>query len=181
MPLLGLVARGSGHRHVFERNSVERCQTLHIAVVGDDEGNLAEQFARAPAVQQIGHAVQILRTEEGHARQRGAGGQLPAHVQLRGQRGKGGPKALQIEASRRRRDRGRLLGRDAAGLCVRKTGTAVRQAPLDAHEEEAQFVVLVLVGVEDVGAAFIEQRRDARHQALAVRAIDEQNGGIFHA
>ena len=42
-------------------------------------------------------------------------------------------------------------------------------------------MVLVLVGVENVGAVLVEQRGDAGHQALPVRAVDEQNGGVFHA
>ena len=54
------------------------------------------------------------------------------------------------------------------------------QLPLDAHEEEAQVVVDVLVGVQNVRAALVEQPRNARHQALAIGAIDQQNGGIFH-
>ena len=41
-------------------------------------------------------------------------------------------------------------------------------------------MVLVLVGVENVGAALVEQRGDARDQALPVRAIDKQNGRMFH-
>ena len=41
-------------------------------------------------------------------------------------------------------------------------------------------MVDVLIGVQDIGASFVEQRGDAGHQAAAVGAIDQQNGGIFH-
>ncbi len=47
------------------------------------------------------------------------------------------------------------------------------QLPLHAHEEEAQFMVDVLVSVENVCAALKEQSRHARDEALAVGAIDE--------
>ncbi len=59
-------------------------------------------------------------------------------------------------------------------------GTFSVERPLDAHEKEAQFVVLVLVGVEDVGASLVEQAGDAGHQTLLVRAVDQQNGCVFH-
>jgi len=42
-------------------------------------------------------------------------------------------------------------------------------------------VVLMLVGVEDVGPMLVEQRGDAGHQTFLVRTIDEQYGGFFHA
>jgi hypothetical protein len=41
-------------------------------------------------------------------------------------------------------------------------------------------VVLVLVGVEDVGAMLIQQAGDACHQALLVRTVDEKNSRVFH-
>ena len=55
------------------------------------------------------------------------------------------------------------------------------QPPLHPHEEQPQLVVLVLVGVQNVGAVFVQQAGDAGHQTLAVRAVDEQNGCVFHA
>ena len=54
------------------------------------------------------------------------------------------------------------------------------QLQLHAHEEETQIAVDVLVGVEDVRAALVEQSRHARHKALAIGAIDQQNSRIFH-
>ena len=56
-----------------------------------------------------------------------------------------------------------------------------RQSPLDAHEEEAQFVVLVLIGVQDVRAPLIEQRRNPGHQPRPVGTIDQQHRRLlFH-
>ena len=50
------------------------------------------------------------------------------------------------------------------------------QLPLHAHEKKAQVVVDVLIGVQNVGATLEEQSRHARHKALAIGAIDQQNG-----
>jgi hypothetical protein len=56
------------HRHVLKRHAVKSRQVRNLAVVRNDEGNLADQLARMPAVQQIGHAVQILRAEKRNPR-----------------------------------------------------------------------------------------------------------------
>ncbi len=53
---------------------------------------------------------------------------------------------------------------------------AICKRPLDTHEEEAELVVLVLVGVQDVGSLIVEKRGDARDEAFLVRAIDQENG-----
>jgi hypothetical protein len=108
-------------------------------------GNLADQLAGAPAVQQIGHAVQILRAEEGNPRLARTRGQLPGHAELGSEAAKAA-RRLQVEAV---------------------------QLPFDAHEKQAQVVVDVLVGVENIGAALVEQSRHARHKALAVGAVDQ--------
>ncbi len=156
----GLGACGRCHRNIFKRNPVERRQILHRPMVRDNHGNLAVQLARAPAMEQVGHAVQVLGAEERHPGTAISQRQLPAHSQFAGERGKLRLKGFQIKALRR--------------------SSAVCKSPFDTHEEEAQFVVLVLVGVEDVGAAFVEHSGNASHQALPVRAVDEQNGGVFH-
>jgi len=153
---------------VLEGNAVESRQALDFAVVRDDDRNLAVQFPGPPAVQQIGHAVQILRAEEGHARPPVARGQLPAHVQSLGHRRELRLEGLQIEG----------LGVGAQRGCVAARSV---QRPLHAHEEEAQFVVLMLVGVEDVRSMLVEHRGNTRDQTSPVRAIDEQNSGFFHA
>jgi hypothetical protein len=84
LPFFGFFARRRGHWHVLEGHAVECRQVLDRAVVRDDEGDLADQLPGPPAVQQIGHAVQVLRAEEAHARSPVARGQLPAHAQLGG-------------------------------------------------------------------------------------------------
>ena len=164
--------------NILEGNPIERRQFFHVAMIGDDDRDLAQQLAGAPAMQQIGHAVQILGAEQRHAGQASAGGQLPAHAKLGGEGGEGGAETFQIEAFRR----GSLAHRQP-GWTLFRASLILRRAserPLDAHEEETKIVILVLVGVQDVGASLIEQRGDARHKTLAVRAVDEQNGRIFH-
>ena len=42
-------------------------------------------------------------------------------------------------------------------------------------------MVLVLVGVQDVGPVPVEQRGDARNEAFLVRAVNQQYGRVFHA
>ena len=58
--------------------------------------------------------------------------------------------------------------------------SAGRKAPLDAHEKQAEIVVLVLVGMQNIGAVLVEQARHPRHQPLAVGTMDQQNRCIFH-
>ena len=41
-------------------------------------------------------------------------------------------------------------------------------------------MVLVLVGVQDIGPVLIEHGGDAGHQTTLVRTIDKQYGGITH-
>ena len=146
LPCFGCGASLRRHRHMLKWHAVEGGQVRHGAVIRNDERNLADQLAGAPAVQQIGHAVQVLRAEERHPRPARARGELPRHLELGGQRRKGGAEALEVEAV---------------------------QLPLHAHEKQAQLMVLVLVGVQDVGATLVEQARNARHQSLAVGAIDQ--------
>ena len=51
---------------------------------------------------------------------------------------------------------------------------------LDAHEEEAGFDILMLVGVEDVDVVGVDEEvDDGDDDALAVGAVDEQDGGLW--
>ena len=120
-------------------------------MVGDDDRDLTIQLTGTGSVQQIGDAMQILRTEKSDTRPFAGAMQLPAHLQLFGERREGleeGSRAVECGVER----------------------------PLDAHEEKAELVVLVLIGVQDVCALLIEQAGDARYEAFAVWAVDEQDG-----
>jgi hypothetical protein len=77
---------------------VERGKAFDVAMVGDDQRNLAFELARAPAIEQVGDAVEILRAEERDPDAARSGGQLPAHVELVGERREGCVECVEIEA-----------------------------------------------------------------------------------
>ena len=52
--------------------------------------------------------------------------------------------------------------------------------PFHAHQEERLGGILVLVGVQDVGLVGIQKIGDGSHETLAIRASDQQNGGVPH-
>ena len=162
-------ARFLRHRNMLERNAVKRGQAFDVAMVRYDHWNVAIEFARAPAMQQVGHAVQVLRTEQSHAWTAGAGSQCPAHSKFCRQRSKCGFEALKIKALEPRRARCRLA------IVLRQV-----KPKLHAHEKQAPVVVLVLVGMQNVGASLIEHAGHSRHQPLAVGAVNQQNSRIFH-
>jgi hypothetical protein len=52
--------------------------------------------------------------------------------------------------------------------------------PLDTHEEQVALLVLVLVGMEDVGVVAIEEVGHGGDDALAVGAVDQEDAGLCH-
>ena len=56
----------------------------------------------------------------------------------------------------------------------------IRQVPFDAHEEEAEIVVLVLIGVENIGSPIVQKTGDRGDNSFAVGAMDQENGGVRH-
>ncbi len=66
-------------------------------------------------------------------------------------------------------------------LGAKRRQVEARQLPFHAHEEQFGFGVLVLIGMGDIGSVLVQQVCHARYQALAVRTIDEENGGVPHA
>jgi hypothetical protein len=113
----------------------------------------AVEFSGLKAVEQIGQTVQIPGYEDRHPRGLRHQAEAPAHLESGGQ-------GLELFAKPKQVER--------------------LQLPLHPHEKELGFGVLMLIGVGDVGAVLVEQVGDARHQAFAVRTIDEENGGIPH-
>jgi hypothetical protein len=57
----------------------------------------------------------------------------------------------------------------------------VIQRPFHPHEKQAGLVVLVLVGVDNVGSVLIKNAGDRGDKAFAVRARDKEDGGILHS
>lgn len=54
------------------------------------------------------------------------------------------------------------------------------QGPFHPHEEEAQFAILVLIGMGDVGAISIKKPGNAGDETLTVGAMNEKNRGTCH-
>ncbi len=154
-------ARGRGHGDVFEADAVECGQLFSVAVVRDEDRDLAVEFSGTGAMQEVGNAMQVLGAENGDPIPVGLGTyavELPAHFKFLSKGRKGGNKG-----------------------CYGVVGWHSRigfDGPLDAHEEEAEGVVLMLIGVKDVGALRIEQSGYTGDEALLVGAIDEQNGAF---
>ena len=157
---------------MLKRHAVEGGEIFHFAVIRNDDGNLAGQLAGPPAVQQVGHAVQVLRAEQRH---RAGGASLDVSFQFMPSSAAIGAKARLKPSRSKVADQFRSRRHPASKGCCPQ-----HRAPLDAHEEQAQIVVDVLVGVQNIRAALIEQPRHARHEPLAIRAVDQQNGGILH-
>jgi hypothetical protein len=156
----GFSTCGRSDRNVFEANAVKGGEPLDFTVIGYDDSDLTRQLAGSGAMQQVGDAVQIVGTEDGNAWAAASAMQLPVHLKLVGERGE-------------------FAGEDGETFM---NGVALDriafQSPLHTHEEEAQLVILMLVGVKDVGALRVEQAGDASHQAFPVRAVDEQDCAV---
>ena len=153
LPVFGFEACGQGNGDVLKRYAVKGGELLRLPMVGHDNCYLAGEFTGTPSIQQVGDAVQILRTKECYARALLDKMELPSHIEFCCEDSEGISKDLKITAT--------------GGEC-----------PLNAHEEEAKFVVLVLVRVEDVGALRVEEARDAGYEALLVGAVDEKNSSV---
>jgi hypothetical protein len=54
------------------------------------------------------------------------------------------------------------------------------QSELDPHEKQLQFIVLMLIRMQDIGAVQVQEVRNGGHDALAVRAVDQQDGCVLH-
>ena len=125
----------------MKRDAVEFRQWACAGVVADNERNLAVEFAGLVAVEQVGIAMQVLRDEDRQACDGGGEFQAPVHTQLGGD-----------------------------GLEVRSEGVHAEavERPFDAHEEEAGFVVLMLIGMDDVGAVLVKHAGNGCHEALSL-------------
>jgi len=58
-------------------------------------------------------------------------------------------------------------------VCAEGLEVEVVEYPLDPHEEQAGLVILVLVGVDDIGAKPVEQSGNAGDQAFAIGTVDQ--------
>lgn len=140
--------------NMVERDAVEIGEGPCPGMIADNQGDLAGQFAGLVAVQQVGVAVKILRNEYRHAYDGGGKFQTPVHAQSR-------------------RDRLKMRAESIDGETFER--------PFHPHEKQAGLMVLMLIGMNDVGPMFIEHARNRCYQTFTVRAIDQQDGGVIHA
>ena len=143
------------HGDVGERNLVRLGQPVGIRVVADDERNLAIQFAGMVAVQQVGQTVVEFRDEDRQARFDRGQRQAPGHLVFLGDRREGLIETVDAEFE-------------------------AIQLPLHPHQEQAGHLVLMLIGVKDVGVVGIKKVGDGGDQALLIGAGHQQTGGISH-
>ena len=135
----------------MEGYAVKLREGASVVMIPDHQRNCACQFAGLLAMEQVRKTVQVFRDEDGHARKPPRVFDAPAQPEFNGQRFESRTKRRVIESER-------------------------IQLPLDAHKEQAGFVIAMLVGMQDVRAVIVEKRRDLRDKAFAVGGIDEQDG-----
>ena len=135
---------------MVEIDAVKPRQFCGMGMIADDHGNRATELVIMMSMKQVGEAVQLLRHEDRHPCWRVRQFEAPTHLELDGKRIETLSKSRQVE---------------------------IIEPPLHPHEEQASFVILMLIGVHDVGAAFVQERRDAGDEALSVGAVDEEGRG----
>ena len=153
--LLGfaLVLFGDGDHE--KGNLVEVGSGLVVGVIGNDQRDFALQLADFMAVEQVDQAVVVLRNHDRHLLALAGLGEAPLHVELFGD------------------------GREVTGK-LGERNIEVGGIELNPHQEPGRVGVGVLVGVQDVAAAFVDEVRDRGHQSFTVGATDEENGAGSH-
>ena len=106
-------------------------------------------------VEQVNQAVLVARDEQSHGNSPSAKDHSPRESGAIGKRSEGPAKLrfIQVEAIER---------------------------PFDAHEEQVQLRVLMLVGMQDVPAMREEEVRDQGDQTFAVGRVEQQNRALIH-
>ncbi len=140
-----LVLLGYGDDEVGD--AVEVSDSLVIGMVGDDERNLAAQFAAVVTVEQILQAVIVPGNEDGDARTLGSVGDSPVHFEVPGYRSEAAGKLGEIEGE-------------------------VCRVEFDACQKEIRFFVSVLIGEEDVAVVPKNEIGNGSDDAFPVRAGD---------
>jgi hypothetical protein len=107
------------------RRARGRSQRFAGYLDGDDEGDLASQFATLVTVEQVLKAVIVLGNEDGDARTIGSVSDSPAHLKVAGDRSKMFGKLGEIESE----------------IC---------RIEFDSRQKKIRFFVSMLVGEEDV-------------------------------
>jgi hypothetical protein len=141
----------TSHGSVMEWHAVERRQLRRAFVIADDALDRAGQFPDAMPVKQVQQAMLVFRDEDRHPVLRLRIRQTPLHFEARCKLAEipPQPRLLQIEAG---------------------------EVPLDAHEKKTESMILMLIGMQNVGAMARQKARNRGDDALAVRTVNQQNG-----
>jgi hypothetical protein len=107
------------------------------------------KFTNFVAVQQVHQAVEVAGDKKRNSRKVVRVLRSPVHLKIPRNRLKMFAKVLPIQVE-------------------------VFQIPLDPHEEPAHFVVLMLVGVQNVPAVVVEEVGDSSHDSFTVGTIYQQ-------
>ncbi len=147
-------------------NFVEIGDGLIVGVVGNNQRDVAGEFAALVAVEEIDEAVVVLRNQNDHARSMRGLRQPPLHLELF-------------------RDRRKVFGEVGevfvGEVFLREINVEIFGIEFDAHQEEAGFFVGVFVGVQNVASVAVDEVGNGGDFAFGVRAGDQQDGGVFHS
>jgi hypothetical protein len=137
----------------MESDTVEPRQRLGVRMIADDHRNGATQLTALTALKNIGQAVQVLGYEQRYPERFRHRLQAPAHPEFRGYATEFILECVQVETIQR---------------------------PFHAHEKQPRLMVLMLIGMGDIGPVTVQQARNGRDKAFLVRTIDQQNGRGSH-
>ena len=149
-----------GDRHDRVGNLVEIGERLIVRVIGDDQRNIAGEFAALMAVEQIHEAVIIFRNQNDHARSMRRLCQPPLHLELFGN--------------------GREVLAEVGETFITEIDVEVFGIELHPHKEQAGFLVCVFVGVQDVAVMAVDEIGNGGDFSLAVGTTDQEDGGVLH-
>src|SRR6202041_783918 len=154
LPLLDLLFVLLRDRQEEIRDAIKIGHALAVGVIGDDQRNLALQFAALMPIEQVLEAVIVFRDKDRNAVTVGRTGETPVHLVVAGH------------------------GREALGK-LRKVEREAVEIELNAREEQIRFLVSVLVVREDIGIVAENEVGNGSDHALAVGAGDKKDGGIM--
>ncbi len=147
-------------RNYCVRDFVKVCDGLVVGMIGNDQRNVADEFAAVMAIEKINEAVIVLRDENNHALLVRRQGEPPVHLEFVS-------------------DRGKMLA-EVGEVPIGYVDVKISGIEFDPHEEQAGFFVGVFVGMEDVAAVAIDEIGNGGDFAFGVGAGDEEDGGGSH-
>src|SRR5580700_545383 len=152
-------------------NFVEIGDGSVVGMIGDDQRDIAGEFAGPVTVEKIDEAVVVLRNQNDHARTMRGLRQAPLHLKLFGDGREMFGEVGEVFI-------GEVVLSD---IVLREIEVEVFGIELDAHQEESGFFVGVLVSMQDVAAVAVDEVGDGGDFAFGVGTGDEEDGGGLHS